>query len=431
MSFRFLSLLFSIPLCGSLLTDQLRAQDTSAAPGHVSQLTLAQALQRVADRNPELAFSELEIQAAAARVAQAGVRPNPQFEATAENLSFPLVGDGFLHYAESTLQVSQRLELGNKRSLRIRAAENEVAVARSEFAVKRVELMYAASLAFAEALAAQERLANQQELNRLAQQSYATVVERVAAGKVSPVEQTRAAVALASSQIEAEKHKRALIAAKDWLASLWGGSSADFDQVLGRFAIPPVAVNLGDSCLQNNPEVRLAAAASDARGATLALEQANRRPDLTFSAGLRRLSLDQQQVWVTGISVPIPIFDKRQGTIAEARVRLEQAREAEKAVTWRLSAALTQARHEHENALLEAGTLRESALPAAREAAAAVEEGYRLGKFDFLNVLDAQRTYAELQGKYIEAVASGLKATLVIERLARCDSPAELENLIR
>jgi cobalt-zinc-cadmium efflux system outer membrane protein len=53
-----------------------------------------------------------------------------------------------------------------------------------------------------------------------------------------------------------------------------------------------------------------------------------------------------------------------------------------------------------------------------------VEEGYRLGKFEFLNVLDAQRTYAELQGKYIEAVASGLKAAIDVDRLLRCESPA-------
>lgn len=210
-----------------------------------------------------------------------------------------------------------------------------------------------------------------------------------------------------------------------------GGSNADFDEVQGRFEIPPMAPKLDESCLQNNPEFKLAAAASDARGAMLALEQANRKPDLTFSAGFRRLSLDNQQVWVTGVLIPITIFDKRQGAIAEARIRLEQSRMEEKAVAWQLRAALTQARHEHENALLETSTLRESALPAAREAAAAVEEGYRLGKFEFLNVLDAQRTYAELQGKYIEAVASGLKATIEIERLARCDSPVTPTNPIR
>ncbi len=431
MSFRLLFLLLLAPCCLNLMGGCVQAQDAPAAPGGANQITLAQALQRVADRNPELAMSALEIQAATARVAQAGVKPNPEIEATAENLSFPLVGDGIFHYAESTLQISQRLELGGKRNLRIRAAENEVTVAQGELEVRKADLMATTSLAFAEVLAAQERVANQRELNRLAQRSYATVVERVAAGKVSPVEQTRAAVALASAQLEVEKHVRALAAAKDWLAALWGGSGADFDEVQGRYEIPAASADLGASCLQNNPELKLAAAASDARGSILALEQANRKPDLTFSAGFRRLSLESQQVWVTGVSIPIAIFDKRRGAIAEARIRLEQSRMAEKSVAWRLGAALTQARHDHEIAVLETNTLRESALPSAKEAAAAVEEGYRLGKFEFLNVLDAQRTYAELQGKYIEAVASGLRATIEIERLARCDSSATPSKGIR
>ena len=49
-----------------------------------------------------------------------------------------------------------------------------------------------------------------------------------------------------------------------------------------------------------------------------------------------------------------------------------------------------------------------------------------MGKFDLLNVLDSQRTNAELRGKYIEAVASGLKAAIEIERLIRCDSLSTL-----
>lgn len=386
-------------------------------------MTLARALSRVFERNPELEVSELEIQAASARVSQAGLKPNPEIQAVAENLSTPVLGAGLFQYTESTLQISQRLELGGKRPLRVRAAEKEVAVAAGQLEVKKVELIAATSRAFADVLAEQERVANQRELSRLAQQSHSIVVERVAAGKVSPVEQTRAAVALAAAQVEEEKHLRALVAAKDRLAALWGGSHVDIDSVQGDFEIPPAASDIPESCIHNNPDLKLAAAAVDSRGAALSLELASRKPDLTFNAGFRRLSLENQDVWVAGVSIPLPIFDKRQGAIAEARVRLNQSRSAEQALERRLRAELTEARHDHEIALLEAKSLSENALPAAKEAAAAVEEGYRLGKFDFLNVLDAQRTYAELQGRYIEAVASGLKAAIEIQRLARCDSP--------
>lgn len=385
-------------------------------------VTLARALSLIFERNPELSVSQLEIEAASARVTQAGLRPNPEITAEAENLSTPVVGAGVFQYTESTLQFSQRLEMGGKRDLRVRAAQKDVAVASRQLDTKKVELIAIASHAFAEVLAEQERAANQRELSRLAQQSYSAVVERVAAGKVSPVEQTRAAVALASAELEEEKHLQALVAAKDRLAALWGGSHREVPAVQAAFEIPPVPSDLPPSCIANNPDLKLAAAAVDSRSAALTLELAARKPDLTFSAGFRRLNLDHEEVWVAGVSIPLPIFDKRQGAIAEAKVRLEKSRAEEKTVEWRIRADLAQAQHDHAIASLEAKALSANALPAAKDAEAAVEEGYRLGKFDFLNVLDAQRTYAELQGRYIEAVASGLQAAITIQRLVRCDS---------
>jgi cobalt-zinc-cadmium efflux system outer membrane protein len=162
----------------------------------------------------------------------------------------------------------------------------------------------------------------------------------------------------------------------------------------------------------------------DSRDAVLAVEKASRKPDVTVSAGYRRLNQEEQNAWIAGISIPLPLFDKRQGAIAEARIRRDKALQEKKALEWDLRSRLTQARHDLEIAMSETKTLLQTALPAAKDAASAVEEGYRFGKFDFLNVLDAQRTYAELQRRYIEAVASGLRATIEIDRLAPCDSAA-------
>ncbi len=426
MKFRWILLFLSAFTCSSHYSPAARAQGASGekqiTEGGAAALTLAQVLSRVFERNPELSVSRLEIEAATARVTQAGQRPNPEITAEAENLSTPAVGAGVFQYTESTLQFSQRLETGGKRNLRVGAARKDVAVASGQFETKKADLIASASQAFAEVLAEQQRTANQQELSRLAQQTYSAVVDRVTAGKVSPVEQTRAAVALASAQLEEEKQQQALVAAKDRLAALWGGSHREVPAVQAAFEIPPVPSDLPPSCIANSPDLQLAAAAIASRTAALTLELASRKPDLTFSAGFRRLNLDNQEVWVAGVSLPLPIFDKRQGSIAEARVRLEQSRAQAKSIEWRIRADLAQAQHNHDIALQQAKALSANALPAAKEAEAAVEEGYRLGKFDLLNVLDAQRTFAELQGKYIEAVASGLQAAITIQRLVRCDS---------
>ena len=416
-------------ICWSANTPPLAAFQTgtnnnASLSGRGGPLTLSMALALVAGKNPELSVSELEIRAASARILQAGLRPNPEFSAGAENF-LAMGGRGIFRYTESTFQLSQRLELGGKRALRVRAQEKEVSLAGEMLELKKVELIAATSLAFAEVLAGQERLANQKELAQLARQVHATVVERVAAGKVSPVEQVRATVALSSAQLEEEKQLKELQAAKDRLAALWGGSQEDFDTVQAIFEIPAAPPFAAKSCIESSPEMKLASAAVDLRRSLVDVEQAARRPDVTVSAGFKRLNLEDQNSWVAGASIPLPIFDRRQGAIAEARIRMDKSLSERKAVEWRLRAGLVQARHEHEIALTEAKALTQTAIPAAKEALAATEEGYRFGKFEFLYVLDAQRTYAELHRRYIEAVASGLKAAIEIDRLARCDSSVD------
>ncbi len=383
-------------------------------------ISLQQALSRVFENNPEIMVSELEVQAAAARITQVGLKPNPELNLETENIP-AVTGTGAADYMESRIIVSQRLEMGGKRNRRIRAAESYKSMSEQAIEVRRAELTADTARAFFDVLAAQERLSNQRELTRLEEQSLSVVLERIDAGKVSPVEQTLAEVELASAQLEEERQMKSLEAAKNRLAALWGGDSRDFLQASGRFEIPPEPMIREQGC----PDLALADAAIDFRQKTLASEKAARNPDITLSGGYRYMNYDNVSAFVFGVSLPLPIFDKRQGAISEANTLLWKVASERHALERRLRADLTQARHAREIALLEADVLSKKSLPAAMEAISVIEEGYRLGKFAYMNVLDSQRTHAQLRRRYIEAVASGLQATAAINRLINCDSGAQ------
>jgi cobalt-zinc-cadmium efflux system outer membrane protein len=421
MKFRLSFLLFFMLHC-SICVSPAVAASPEPAQDLPAPFSFSEALSRVFRHNPELTISELEIQAASARILQAGKRPNPEIETEIEDLALPGIGSGLFHLTETTVQYSQRLELGGKREARVRAAEKEVAVASGQLEVRKTELIAAASRAFVEILIGQQRVANRQELKKLAERSYQYIAARVEAGKASPVEQTRASLMLASAQLEEEKSIRELTAARDRLAAMWGGSHEDINAVAGVFELPAQISGARAACLQNNADIRLAESSIDARQAALDLEIANRKPDLSFRAGLRRLNVENEQVLMAGISMPLPIFDKREGAIAEARVRIEQSRSERMALQRRQQAALTQALHEYDGALAEANRLRTDLIPRAKEAVAALEDGYQLGKMELMDVLDAERTYADLQNQYIDTIGAGLKAGVEIERLARCGS---------
>ncbi len=72
-------------------------------------------------------------------------------------------------------------------------------------------------------------------------------------------------------------------------------------------------------------------------------------------------------------------------------------------------------------------SLSETVLPAARRTYEAASEGYRQGKFGFIQVLDAQRTLVQVRGQRIQALEAYHKAIAELERLIGTD----LESVVR
>jgi cobalt-zinc-cadmium efflux system outer membrane protein len=98
---------------------------------------------------------------------------------------------------------------------------------------------------------------------------------------------------------------------------------------------------------------------------------------------------------------------------ALSKTELEQ-----RAAEVRVSTGLSDAYQNLVSAANEVSTLHNEVLPAAQEAFQATEEGYRLGKFGLLDVLDVQRTFFETRGRYLEALATYHKAVADLERLS-------------
>src|SRR5262245_33663277 len=93
------------------------------APGaEPAPLTLAGAVALGLERNPDLVATRYELTAVQGRITQAGLRPNPQLDVELENFAGTGSVKGF-DALETTLSLSQVLELGDKRKLRVGVAE--------------------------------------------------------------------------------------------------------------------------------------------------------------------------------------------------------------------------------------------------------------------------------------------------------------------
>lgn len=391
------------------------AQPTTAAAAATpiaAPLTLEQAVALAMAANPQLAGARHEAQALAGAVLQAGLRPNPV-------LALDQV-DTRRDTRETTAQVSQAIELGGKRARRLEAAALGQDAATADLRTRTAEVHAAVTTAFDDVLAAQERVRLAQEALDVATRVTHTVDRRVQAGKVSPVDATRARVAEANVRLEARKVDGELATARNTLASFWGEVTPRFERAAGDLAVLPDLPDWPDLVIsvQQTPAVARARIEISRRKALLQLEQSRRTPDVTVAIGMKRsqeLGLNQA---VFGVSVPLPLFDRNQGNVLEALRRVDKAGDEFAATQTETHQALAQAYQALDTARQEAQALASDILPGAQSAYDAAVKGFDFGKFAYVDVLDAQRTLIQAKSQYLRALQDARHAAASIDRLA-------------
>jgi len=381
-------------------------------------LTLMAALDMTLKHNPALAASTEEVHARDAATIQASLLPNPELAVELENFAGSEDLQGF-DGAETTIALSQRIELGSKRSKRRQVASLEKDLAEWDYQSKKLDVLTATAKAFIRVLAAQEQVLQSEELTRLAEQTLAAVSARVDAGKVPPLEQTRAQVELAVARTTAGKAVKDLDASRRRLAAFWGKDQIEFKQVIGDLttltALPSEASIR--PLLTSNPDLARWGDEVEQREAALTLSRSQSIPDVTFSFGVRNFQETDNNALVAGVGLTLPLFDRNQGGISEARANLEKTRHERRAAETENLAGFAEAWQNLSAAYLEATSLRDDILPGAQSAFEAADFGYREGKFDFLQMLDAQRTLFEAKGQYLQALAAYHEARTEVERL--------------
>ena len=406
----------SLALSAAAVLDAERPPTTNT-PAEPAELTLREALAFALKANPELAAFSQEVRATEAAVLQAGVLPNPVLEIGADNLANARKAEAGDRTA--SLQISQLIELGGKRAARMRLAETGRDLANWDYEAKRIEILSRVAQRFVDVLTAQSRQALAEESVGLARQVADAVAKRVQAGKVSPVEETKARLALASAGVEFEQAKRELVSSRQALGALWGESSPRFQKAIGDLAqrMPlPGYENLNER-VRNNPELARWTTEIARRQAGVDAERAKAVPDVTVSAGVTRFSQFDDRAYMVGIAIPIPVFDRNRGGILEANRRLDKATDERRAVEARSLTDLAQAYQRLAAIDAELEILRTSLLPGAQSAFDAATKGYQLGKFGFLDVLDAQRTLFQTRTQHLRALADYQRGVAEIERL--------------
>ncbi|RYH67863.1 MAG: TolC family protein, partial [Alcaligenaceae bacterium] len=290
---------------------EARTLQTSAVVS-AEPLSLSKAIELAIEGNPEVAAATRQLEATEGVVLQGRSRPNPELAYSLE--------DTRSKTRTQSWQLSLPVELGGKRAARTRAAEKAREQAQAQLAELKATVRANVAAAYFDVLTAQERLVLAGDSVALAKSSTDTVAKRVAAGKVSPLEESKARVAEAGVRVELAQAASEQRNALSRLFALLGRIDAPLTVLEGKAENLPSVPSLADlqPLISSSPGVVLARIEVERRKALSELEQSKRVPDVTVSVGMQRSNETQRNVLLFGVSVPLPVFDRNQGNLLEA-----------------------------------------------------------------------------------------------------------------
>jgi outer membrane protein, heavy metal efflux system len=392
-----------------------RAQAAATPQGPV-KITLDDAIQLALKHNHNLLAAQTTIQQDEALETQANLRPNPSIFADWEYL--PLFtpsswsGSYLENQTEADLGLTYLFERGKKRQHRLQAAKDVTAQARSLVADNERTLTFNVASEFFNVQLAESTL----ELATKDVESFRKTVDisefQWKAGGMS--EGDFLMIKLQLLQYESD-YQQAILAKDqglDDLRNMLGYDSvpADYD-VAGPFDYEPVSAKLEDlqmKALQSRPDLRAAQQGVTASTSQWELQKADGKVDVTGQANYSHVnSINTATVYV---SVPLPIFNRNQGNIAQARYAITQTQEQERATSDQVMTDV----HDAYAGLKENDAIVllyvSGYLDAAVKDRDIEQFAYQHGGASLLDWLNAERNYRATELAYRQALASYLTA---------------------
>lgn len=409
---RVIAALLAVTSCASIAQAQ-----TATSPPSANQpvFTLERARTIAGGSSPSIDVASADLRAAGAARTIAALRPNPEIQVQTENVA----GSGDyrgVRSAETTASLALPIELGGKRSARIAVADSRGNRARIDAAIALADLNLRISQAYIEAAAGERRVDSARQQAEIAGNAFRAARIRVTAGAGAPIDQQRADVLRVNADLGLERAVREAEVARGNLARLIGQpidgalDLAWFDRVGGYGPAMPLATD---------GTLALAAAQADVTtaDAQVRLARSQRVPDITISAGARRLAQTNDMAAVVGIAIPFPIFNNGSAAVSQARAEQDRADANRRLAVIEAEQAIAGAQAQLANAAATARSTGGPGLAAAMEAARIARVGYAQGKFSQLDLLEAERTLAETRAAFTDALAAYHDAEARLERL--------------
>jgi len=371
------------------------------------------------ENNPALTAVKLELKAADARIIQSGLWPNPVFAAESENFSGDLPA---FNYTENTFSVTQPLLLGGKIDLKRDLAETERLILKCHYETEKLNLVTEIEHTFYHILLTQQILEYAKGTRDAAKQLYDHIKAKTNVKDLDLVrhEILSAQIELSQAELEVINVEGNLEIAKKNLVILCGKPNISLDKVKGdlerEFNIPEYST-LKECISKNNFKVKSAEEYENRADILLEISKADRIPDVDLGFGVRQFEEDNSYTFVAGLSFPLPLFNRNQGSIQEAQINISKVEVDKKDLINNLLLQLNEFYKEYQTSLQQVTSYKNSILPSAQEYYSVTVSRYENGSLQYLDALVAKRKLIETKKQYTESLHTLQKSIANLENL--------------
>jgi cobalt-zinc-cadmium efflux system outer membrane protein len=410
-------LLFSLLLLGFL------SNSLWAAP----QYSLQDLIDIAKRENPVLDILKAREDAAKSSVVTAESFLNPEIEAGSGPSKYRTPSTNPNQKQNWGVTLSQPLEFPNVRSARKAVAESRVNYAGSVTEATIINLSLQIKKAFYEVLQNEAILKIAEGDRDALKDIRERVALRVEVGEAPRYELIKADTELIAAQRDADAAKLRIYESKLYLRGLVSKSIMDAFDVTGSLPPSDIALNMEQlkDDINKSPRLKQIKASSEIAENRLRLEEKLINPGVTLKAGV-----DQDPDITSyrfGLSIPIPIWNQRQGLIGEAAANYREVQAQYTDQELALRRDIEAAFQRYLIAQQQVKTFESSLLSQAESVLKVAESAYRYGERGILEYLDAQRTYRLVRKDYLASRYDYIVAILEIEQLLGMDI---LENKI-
>jgi len=380
-------------------------------------ISLPDALAKTMVRSPELFAFGYHIQAAEGLLLQANLKPNPELSMGFED-AFGTGEFNSINRMDLTVTLGWVLDRGI-RERRVSSANAAVSLTRTDAEIMRLDVAAETARRFVECMAYQARLVTAKEGVRLAEEIIEAVEVRIMVGRALDAELSRARAELARAELVQEHYEHELLAAYYRLSSQWGETQPSFGSVIGDLSMLPglEPVEILVARAEQNPDLLRYMSEQRLHDAELELAEAKAKPSWKVYGGIRRIERTDDFALVGGISIPITMRNKNEGSIAAARANRARTDAEADAARVRIKTMLFVLWQELRHFTQTAGSLEVDVIPSLENALADTRRAYDLGSYSYFEWSTVLADLLAANNELLEANIGAHKVVIEIERL--------------